>query len=131
MRSMLATYGLTLLPFAALDLVWLGLAAKRFYRDALGELLAPRFRPAPALAFYLLFPIGIVLFAVAPAMGSMSNAGLLGAGFGFFAYATYDLTNWATLRAWPARLALVDMAWGTALTSVSAAIGAWLALRLG
>lgn len=115
-------YVVTLLVFVALDLVWLGLVAKSYYRRELAGLIADQFNLGAATAFYLLYALGIVIFAVDPALraGSGASAALYGGLFGFFAYATYDLTNLATLRAWPLRLTLVDLAWGSALTSVTA-----------
>jgi len=90
--------------------------------------------------FYLLYPVGVLLFAVAPAAWSAGlvattevpwfHAALAGAVFGFFAYATYDLSNLATLRSWPLRLTLVDNAWGTAPTAAAAAAGRWALGRM-
>jgi uncharacterized membrane protein len=116
-------YGVTLLVFVTLDLIWLGAVAKRFYRTQLAGLIADRFNLWAASAFYLVYPIGVVLFAVVPAVssGSWTDAALGGAMLGFFAYATYDLTNLATLREWPVRLTFVDLAWGTILTAITAA----------
>jgi len=118
-------YGVTLLVFVTLDLIWLGAVAKRFYRAQLAGLIADKFNLWAALAFYLVYPFGVVSFAVVPAhsVGSSTDAAVLGAMFGFFAYATYDLTNLATLREWPLRLAIVDLAWGTVLTAIAAACG--------
>ena len=124
---MTVAYAATLLAFLAIDLVWLGLIAKPFYRRALGRLRAERFCVLPAALLYLLFPAGIVMFAVLPGVeqGRIASAAALGGAFGFFAYATYDLTSWATLKEWPARLAVVDILWGTMLAAVAAAAGAW------
>ncbi len=123
-------YLATLAALTLIDLLWLGVVAKGFYRRALGPLMAKRIRWPAAAAFYLLFAAGIVLFAVWPAVqgGRVWLAALLGGLFGFFAYATYDLTNLATLEGFPLRLALVDMAWGSALTAAAAAVGAAVAL---
>jgi len=117
--------------FLVCDLVWLGLVAKGFYRSRLGGLLLDDFNLPAALAFYLIYLAGIMVFAALPAFnaGSWKVALGLGAAFGFFAYATYDLTNLATLRGWSASLAMVDIAWGTVLTGVSAAAG-FMAARL-
>ena len=140
MLSYLAVYGATAVAFLVLDFLWLGFIAKSFYRDGIGHLMADQPNLVAAGAFYLLYPIGVVLFAVAPAVWSgglaaaaqvpWSRAVLLGALFGFFAYATYDLSNLATLRDWPLRLVLVDIAWGTALTAAAAAAGRWALGRL-
>ena len=87
----------------------------------------------PAIAFYLIYPIGIVMFAILPGLKSesMSTASLYGALFGFFSYATYDLTNQATLRNWTFELTLIDMAWGTALAAGAATAGFWAASKFG
>lgn len=118
-------YLITVSVFLAIDFVWLSRVAKRFYRDRLGDLLLDKPRMGAAVAFYAAYVIGIVIFAVAPGLreGSMVTAGIYGALFGFFAYATYDMTNYATLRNWPLSVALVDTAWGTVLTGFSAAMG--------
>ena len=125
-------YGGTLATFAVMDLIWLGLIARNFYRTQLGDLMAQHFQTWAALAFYLVFPIGIVIFAVRPqdAAIGIRGAALAGALFGFFAYATYDLTNLATLRGWPITLTFADLAWGTFLTGVSAAAGRWIVLTM-
>lgn len=124
-------YAATVAPFLILDLLWLGIVAKSFYRRELGSLLAPKFRFGIALAFYLLYVVGLVTFAALPGVLARSAvvAAVSGALFGFFCYATYNLTNWSTLRDWPGRLSLVDMTWGTVLSGASAAAGAAIALR--
>jgi uncharacterized membrane protein len=129
----LVAYIATAVVFFAVDFVWLGVVAKAFYRDRLGALMAEQVNMPVAGLFYLVFVAGIVIFAVAPALaeGSWTRALLFGALFGFFAYGTYDMTNLATLRDWPAIVSVVDMAWGTALTGLSATAGygvaRWLA----
>jgi uncharacterized membrane protein len=124
---MIVAYVATLIAFAGIDSVWLGLMAQRVYRPAIGDLLAAKFDLPPAIAFYLLFPVGLTLFVVAPAVKSHSlgDAALYGALFSFFAYATYDLTNQATLRSWPTHLSLIDMAWGFTLGGLASTVG-WL-----
>jgi uncharacterized membrane protein len=116
----LVAYGAALVALGVLDGVWLGLIAKDFYRAGLGALMAERINVGAAAAFYLLYPVGLVVFVVRPALegGGASAALLRGALFGFFAYATYDLTNLATLKDFPAKVALVDMAWGAAISAV-------------
>jgi uncharacterized membrane protein len=118
-------YFATAVPFWIADLLWLGVVARTFYRDSLGSLMANPIDLKAAIAFYLIFPIGIVIFAVAPAFasGGAAHALLMGALFGFFCYATYDLTNLATLKNWPLKMSLVDMVWGTVLTGASAWAG--------
>lgn len=109
--------------FILFDLLWLGVIAKNFYQSNLGHLLGPVQWPA-AVAFYLIFLLGLVYFALMPAVASntFSKALILGALYGFFTYATYDLTNLATLRDWPLPLTIVDIAWGTALGALVASV---------
>jgi len=128
---MLAGYVAGLLVLGVLDAVWLGYLARDFYKEGIGHLMAQSVRIGPAAAFYLLFPLGVMIFAVQPALaeGSLLRAALLGALFGFFCYATYDLSNFATLRDWPLRVALVDMAWGTLAGAVVATAAAYTASR--
>ncbi|WP_252181393.1 DUF2177 family protein [Azospirillum sp. B4] len=123
---LMAVYGATLVVFLALDAIWLTRMVG-FYRQVMGDMMAEQPRLAPAAVFYLLMVAGIVFFAVEPALRSdapLTNALVRGALFGLVSYATYDLTNHATLRLWSARLSAVDMAWGAVLTSLAAAAGA-------
>ena len=114
----IALYVLTVPVFFAIDMTWLGLVAKNFYSSQLGALLGP-IQWSAALVFYFLYIVGILVFVVVPALerGSLQYALVYGALFGFFAYATYDLTNLATLKNWPLAITLADMAWGVVLTS--------------
>jgi uncharacterized membrane protein len=125
------TYLVSLATFLALDFAWLGWIARGFYRRQLGHLLSPDVRWVPAIIFYLLFVAAVVVFAVAPAVerGSMGRALLLGGFFGIVTYATYDLTNLATLKGFPTLVVAVDMTWGCVLTSVVAAVGYFFATR--
>jgi uncharacterized membrane protein len=118
-------YGVTLALFLAIDMVWLRGSAKRFYARELGHLMAPRAKIGVAFGFYALYVVGIVAFGVAAGVrsGNVVDAALMGALFGLVAYATYDLVNLATLKGFSARLAMVDMAWGTSLTTACAAGG--------
>lgn len=127
----LQTYVASLVAFLLLDFAWLGLIARGFYRQQLGHLLSPDVRWAAAIIFYLLFVAAVVVFAVTPAVerGSLGRALWLGGFFGFVAYATYDLTNLATLRGFPTLVAVVDMAWGCLLTAAVAAVGYLVAAR--
>ena len=112
------------LPFWLLDAIWLGLAAKSFYRSALGSLMTRKVKLAPAAIFYFAYPLGLVLFVLSPnwtALGVTQLAGLGGL-FGLFCYGTYDLTNQATLAGWPLRLTLVDMAWGTCASAAACGV---------
>lgn len=119
--------------FLALDYLWLGHLAGGFYRARLGSLMADQVNFAVAAAFYTVYVVGIVIFAVAPALrsGQWWDAAVYGLLFGFFAYATYDFTNLATLRDWPLDVTLVDVAWGACLTGVSATCGFFAARALG
>ena len=128
-----ATYLMTTVVFFAVDMLWLGVVAKGFYRRHMGPLLAEQVNWTAAIVFYLLFIAGILLFAVFPALekGSLGRAVLLGCLFGLMTYATYDLTNLATLKGFPPVVAVVDLAWGTVLTGVVATAGFLVARRLG
>lgn len=130
--SNLIAYLATAVVFLAIDSVWLGVVARGFYKDQLGDLLASPINFAAASGFYLIYCVGIVIFAVSPALrsGSLADAAVYGALFGFFCYATYDMTNLATLRNWPLTMSLVDMAWGTALTCFSAVAATWISRQL-
>lgn len=125
MKTYLSAYGVTATIFLAIDAVWLTTMTGAFYRPMLGSHLAEQPRFAPAAFFYLLYIFGIIYFAVAPALQSAqwSTALINGALLGLVAYATYDLTNQATLREWPTAVSVVDMAWGTFLTGASATLG--------
>lgn len=135
MWKIAATYGMTLVAFLAVDVVWLTTATPRLYRPALSGLLASEPNLAAAAIFYLLYVVGIVALAVIPGVnsGSLVDALWRGALFGFLAYATYDLTNLATLRDWPLHITLIDLVWGTTLTTVTTLAGYYAAnwLKLG
>jgi len=126
-----AAYLAALLVFFLADMVWLGTMVSRLYRPALGDLLLSDVNMPPAILFYLLYPIGLVIFAIVPALrsGSVTTALLFGALFGFFTYGTYDLTNQATLRNWSTTVTIADMAWGTFLGGISAACATWIVSR--
>lgn len=138
MTVLLLSYAIALLLFAALDIVWLSVMGPALYKPALGDILAPTVRFAPALAFYVLYPVGLVVFAISPALKSESlgTAVALGALFGLLTYATYDLTNFATLRNWTWQLTAVDMVYGALVASgvsgltylVAPALIGWLGL---
>ncbi len=116
--------------FMAIDLLWLGVIAKSFYFEKLGSLLRTSPDWTAAVIFYLIFIFGLTFFATYPAYeaGSLVKAVLLGGLFGFMAYATYDLTNLATLKGWSLTVSLVDMAWGTFL-GATVSSGAFLITR--
>ena len=132
MMKLVYLYLLTLPVFFVIDMLWLGVIAKGFYRNNLGHLLRPDVNWAAALIFYLLYIVGILIFATLPALEkqSLRQAVVLGALFGFFAYTTYDLSNLATLKDWPVNVVFVDILWGMFVTaSVAAAsffIGRWI-----
>ncbi len=117
----------------ALDIVWLGFVAKPMYQQGIGHLMADRPNIAVAVLFYALFALGLMMFAVAPHRDAETGRDTLVAAalFGFFAYATYDLTNLATLKQWPWLLSLVDIGWGCAVSAASAAAGRWALMRWG
>jgi uncharacterized membrane protein len=130
MRYLLAYLGSGVV-MAVLDAIWLTTVGPRLYRPAIGELLAPEPNLRIAVVFYLIYVAGIVFLAVTPALrdGSALRAVTAGAILGLVAYATYDLTNQATLRVWPAHITLIDLAWGTFVTAAAALGGYWLASR--
>ncbi len=118
-------YVSTAVVFLGLDFLWLGFVARTLYRDWIGALMRDELNMAAAGAFYLVYVIGLVIFAVAPALktGSWQTALIYGALFGVFAYGTYEMTNFATLKGWPVAMVITDMAWGTALSAVAAVAG--------
>ena len=121
-KQALVAYGSAALVMLPLDVAWLGTVGRSFYKAQLGPLLLDKPALGPAVAFYLIYVAGIVIFATGPALrdGSWTTALLYGLLFGFFAYATYDLSNWATLRGFSPSVALLDMAWGSVLTAATA-----------
>jgi len=122
--KLLAVYFLTLITFLAIDSVWLGLIAKDMYRRELGHLLAPNVRWGAALVFYVIYIAGLLILVVLPHKGSpLLTVAALGALFGLVAYATYDLTNLATLTRWPLSVTLADLTWGAFITGATAAAG--------
>jgi len=125
-------FAATALVMAGLDFIWLTSMSEPFYRRLLGHLMAPSPNMTAAVVFYLLYIAGILIFAVRPALvsGDWRQALMQGAALGLVAYATYDLTNLATLKGWPLSVTLVDMAWGAFLTGLAASAGALAALKL-
>jgi uncharacterized membrane protein len=122
--KLLALYLLTLVTFLAIDAVWLGLIAKDMYRRELGHLLAPHVRWGAAIVFYVIYIAGLLILVVLPHQRSpLLMVAALGAVFGLVAYATYDLTNLATITRWPLSVTLADLAWGAFVTGVTAAAG--------
>ena len=129
----LKLYLCTLVGFLAIDAVWLTVVARGFYRRQLGFLLSDQPNWWAAIIFYLLFVVGLLVFAIVPGLqaGSLRKVLLLGAFFGLVTYATYDLTNLATVKNWPWLVTLVDMAWGTVLAAAVSGIGYFAGRRLG
>jgi uncharacterized membrane protein len=133
---MLKTFWLylaTVPVFFAVDIVWLNFVAKNFYRERLGALLLDQFNLPVGLAFYLLYIVGIIVFAVLPGVekGSVVETLWRGALLGLVAYGTYDLTNLSTLKDWSPAITVVDMVWGTVLTGTVASASWWIAGLLG
>jgi uncharacterized membrane protein len=128
--SYVIAYVVALIVFGAIDAVWLSTMGPLLYRPALGDILAPALRIAPAIAFYLMYPIGVVVFAVLPALRAQAplTVAALALLFGALAYATYDLTNYATLRNWTLQITVLDIGYG-ALASSIAATAAYFAVR--
>ena len=127
----LKLYAVAFVSFMVIDLVWLGVVARSFYRAELGHLMRPDVNWGAAVLFYLIFVAGIVVFAVSPAIEreSLGHAAVLGAFFGLVTYAAYDLTNLATLQDFPVRMVWVDMLWGMVLCTAISTI-TYLASRL-
>ena len=129
----LKLYLLTVPVFFLIDMVWLGFVARNFYKEQLHSLLSPQVNWTAALLFYFIYIAGILFFAVRPGLeaGSLARACLSGALFGFFTYATYDLTNLATLRDWPVLVSVVDIGWGTLSCTLVSGAAYLIGARLG
>ncbi len=129
--SYVVAYITAALVMGGLDYVWLTNASGPIYHRALGAVMAENPNMTAAVVFYLVYIAGILIFAVRPALasGDWKTAALFGALFGFFAYATYDLTNLATLKVWSLKVSIIDIVWGTLLTGVTASAAAFAAIR--
>jgi uncharacterized membrane protein len=116
-KQMLVVYLITLAVFFLIDMIWLGVVAKGFYRRHLGPMLSPKVNWAAAILFYLLFIVGLLVFVIKPALisGEPLKALFFGALLGLISYATYDLSNLATLKDWPLVVTVVDLIWGSVL----------------
>ena len=127
----LIAYLVCILVMGGLDFLWLSNTSDSLYHRDLGPLLADNPNMTVAVIFYLIFIVGILIFAVRPALasGDWRTAALYGALFGFFSYATYDLTNFATMKVWTLRVTLLDIAWGTFLTGTVASAASIVALK--
>lgn len=117
--NFLKMYIIAFIIFLAIDAIWLGLVAPKFYKAQIGHLMSERPNLIAALVFYLVFIVGVVYFVINPAIEAQSISKVLisGALFGFITYATYDLTNLATLKDWPLTVTIVDLIWGTTLST--------------
>jgi uncharacterized membrane protein len=127
----LKLYVITLIAFLSIDALWLGLVAPSFYRSQIGYIMAETPNFLAAGIFYLLFVVGMVGFVVEPGVRehSPSQAVMRGALFGLVTYATYDMTNLATLEGWPILVTVVDLTWGTVLSASVALVSVWTGKR--
>lgn len=126
-------YLIALPTFFIIDFIWLALVARKFYLDQIGVLMKTNINWPVAILFYLIFIVGLIIFVVSPSLEkkSLANAIIMGGLFGFFTYATYDLTNLATLKNWPLTLSVVDIIWGTILAALVSSITFLIASKLG
>jgi uncharacterized membrane protein len=126
--KLLISYALTFVVFFIVDMAWLGLIAKDLYKKYLGDFLSEQVNWTAAVVFYLLFVVGVFIFAIMPSVekNSVVSAITLGALFGFFTYATYDLTNLATLKNWPITIVFIDIIWGSVLTGIVSTAGFYI-----
>ena len=131
--KIIISYILTTIVFFAIDMVWLGFIAKNIYRKYLGALLSDTVNWTAAIIFYLIFIAGIFIFVIYPSVEKQSaiRAIVLGAAFGFVAYATYDLTNYATLKGVPLNIVFIDLAWGARLTATVSVAGYYIVKLVG
>lgn len=135
LQAYIKLYLIAVIVFFVVDMLWLGLIARNFYRHNLEGIISPEVNWYAAIAFYLIYIAGIVLFAIVPAFreASLARALVWGALYGFFTYATYDLTNMATIKQWPLKVVIVDVLWGTFLGSSVATltylVGSWFQAR--
>ena len=131
--KLIISYVLTFAVFFIIDMAWLGFVAKDIYKKYLGNLLSDNVNWAAAIVFYLLFVVGIFIFAIMPSVdkNSLQSAIILGALFGFFTYATYDLTNLATLKDWSLTIVFIDIIWGAVLTSIVSTAGFYIVQYMG
>ncbi len=127
----LKVYAIAVPVFFAIDMVWLSLIARNFYKNQIGFLMKPEINWTAAILFYLLFLVGLVVFVISPALEKKEWVLALwsGALFGLITYATYDLTNLATLKDWPLTVVIVDMLWGSVLAASVSVITYFIVLR--
>lgn len=131
--KLIISYILTTIVFFAIDMVWLGFIAKNIYRKYLGALLSDTVNWTAAIIFYLVFIVGIFIFVILPSVEKQSvmRALLYGGAFGFITYATYDLTNYATLKGFPLNIVIIDLAWGAVLTAIVSIAGYFITRWVG
>lgn len=129
----LKLYLITLVAFLGIDMIWLGLVARNLYRNSLGFIMATKPNWLAAIIFYLLFILGLLIFVILPGLkeNDLGVTLLRAALFGLITYATYDLTNLATLKDWPVFITVVDMVWGTTLSVAVSYIGFMAGKLLG
>lgn len=130
--QMLRNFAITFVVFMAIDLVWLGFIAKNLYSKYLGYIMTDKVNWGAAILFYVLFIIGLLFFVISPALDKNSWTYAIGAGalYGLLTYATYDLTNLATLKDWPITITVIDMIWGTTLAALTSIISFSILQRL-
>jgi uncharacterized membrane protein len=128
----LTHYLITFIVFFAIDIVWLTLIARKLYARYLGYIMATNVNWIAAVLFYLLFIVGLLVFVIEPALAKPDLAQLIfrAALFGLITYATYDLTNLATLKDWPLNITIIDLFWGTSLSTLVSVISVWLIGKL-
>lgn len=126
--TFLKLYLVSLVVFFTIDLVWLGVIAKDLYKDQIGFLMSNQVRWVPAILFYCLYLAGLVFFAILPAFGhgNWVSAIVYGGFFGLVCYATYDLTNLATLKDWPMKIVIIDLVWGTFISGICSFVTFWI-----
>jgi uncharacterized membrane protein len=131
-KMLVVAFAVTAVVFLILDAIWLGLISRNLYQREIGELLLPKPKLGAAAVFYVIYIVGLVYFCVAPGVaGQSALRGLLnGAMFGIVAYATYDLTNLATLKGWSTELVFIDIAWGAIASAIASAVAVAITTRV-
>lgn len=121
-------YLVSLIVFFTIDLLWLGVIAKDLYEEQIGFLMSSEVRWGPAIFFYFLYVAGLSFFVILPAFyqGNLISTLLCGGFFGLVCYATYDLTNLATLKGWPMKIVVIDLLWGTFISGITSFITVWI-----
>ena len=125
-RAIIIGYAYTFGLFISIDALWLGIIAKRLYQLQIGYIMPSTPTWIAVILFYFIYPIGLMIFSLQPSQGNSRKAAMLGALFGFFTYATVELTNWAVIYKWPTPIVLIDIIWGTILSGAVCALTVWL-----